>query len=56
MDMMQMIQAFNQFKQGFNGDAKAEVMRLIQTGQMSQSQLNQYQQMASMLQNAMGIK
>lgn len=50
---MQMIQAFNQFKQTFQGDPKAEVMRLVQSGQMSQAQLNQLQQRASQFQSMM---
>lgn len=48
---MLMIQQFNQFKNNFQGDAKAEVQRLLQTGQMSQQQFNQLQNMASGFQN-----
>lgn len=47
---MQMIQAFNQFKSQFNGDPKQAVMQLVQSGRMSQGQLNQLQSMASMFQ------
>ena len=47
---MQMIQQFNQFKQTFNGDPKQEVMRMLQSGQISQTQLNQIQQTAMQFQ------
>lgn len=43
---MQMIQQFMQFKQNFNGDPKAEVQKMLQSGRISQQQLNQVQQMA----------
>lgn len=43
---MEMIQKFNQFKQTFTEDPKEEVMKLLQSGQMSQNQLNQLQMMA----------
>lgn len=41
-----MMQQFNQFRANFQGDAKQEVMRLLQSGQMSQQQLNQLQSVA----------
>ncbi len=53
-NMMQMMQQFNQFRQGFHGDAKAEVMKLLQSGRMNQQQLNQLQAMASQFQSMMG--
>lgn len=43
---MQMIQQFAQFKNSFSGDPKQEVQKLLQSGQMNQSQLNQLQSMA----------
>ena len=49
----QMMNQFQQFKQSFQGDPKAEVERLLQSGKMSQQQLNQLQQMAKMFQNLM---
>lgn len=55
-NMMQILQAFNQFKSNFTGDAKQEVMRLISSGQMSQQQLNQFQQMANQFQQVFNIK
>lgn len=48
---MQMIQEFLRFKQQFTGDPKQEVMRLVQSGQISQAQLNDLQQSASIFQN-----
>ena len=48
---MQMIQQFMQFKQNFNGDPKAEVQKMLQSGRISQQQLNQVQQMAGQFQN-----
>lgn len=48
---MQMIQQFMQFKQNFKGDPKAEVEKMLQSGRISQQQLNQVQQMAGQFQN-----
>lgn len=45
-NFMQMMQQFNQFRANFQGDPKAEVERLLQSGQMSQQQLNQLQSAA----------
>ena len=42
----QLVQQFNQFKQTFKGDPKAEVEKLLQSGAMSQQELNQLQSMA----------
>jgi len=39
----QMMQQFHQFRASFQGDPKAEVEKLLQSGQMSQQQLNQLQ-------------
>ena len=48
---MQMIQQFMQFRQNFKGDPKAEVEKMLQSGRISQQQLNQVQQMAGKFQN-----
>lgn len=48
---MQMIQQFMQFKQNFKGNPKAEVQKMLQSGRISQQQLNQVQQMAGQFQN-----
>lgn len=50
MNPMQMIQQFNQFRQQFQGDPQQEVMKLLQSGRMNQSQLNQLQAMAQQFQ------
>lgn len=38
-----MVQQFQQFRSNFQGDPKAEVEKLLQSGKMSQQQLNQLQ-------------
>lgn len=54
---MHMIQQFVQFKQNFKGDPKAEVQKMLQSGRISQQQLNQVQQMAGQFQNMLkGMK
>ncbi|UVM84142.1 MAG: hypothetical protein [Bacteriophage sp.] len=54
---MQMIQQFMQFKQNFKGDPKAEVEKMLQSGKISQQQLNQVQQMAGQFQSLLkGMK
>lgn len=50
---MQMMQQFQQFKANFHGDPKAEVEKLLQSGKLSQAQLNQLQQMAKQFQSLM---
>lgn len=46
----QMMKQFNQFRASFQGDPKAEVEKLLQSGKMSQQQLNQLQEMAKQFQ------
>lgn len=46
----QMMQQFQQFRQSFQGDPKVEVQKLLQSGKMSQQQLNQLQMMAQQFQ------
>ena len=48
---MQMIQQFMQFKQNYKGNPKEEVQKMLQSGKISQQQLNQVQQMAGQFQN-----
>lgn len=48
-----LVQQFQQFKQSFRGDPKAEVENLVQSGKISQQQLNQLQQMAGRFQQLM---
>lgn len=45
------IQQLNQFRSTFQGDPKAEVEKLLQSGKMSQQQLNQLQAMAKQIQS-----
>lgn len=49
-----MVQQLQQFAQTFQGDPKAEVNKLLQSGAMSQQQLNQLQSMAYQVKNLMG--
>ena len=49
-----LVQQFQQFKQSFQGDPKAEVEKLVQSGKISQQQLNQLQQMAGQFQQLFG--
>ena len=46
----QMMQQFQQFRNNFQGDPKQEVEKLLQSGKMSQQQLNQLQAMAQQFQ------
>lgn len=43
------ITAFNQFKSSLQGDPKAMVQQLLNSGKMTQDQFNQLQSMASQL-------
>ena len=54
---MQMMQQFMQFKQNYKGNPKAEVEKMLQSGKISQQQLNQVQQMAGQFQHMLkGMK
>lgn len=44
----------NQFKQTFKGDPRAEVERLLHSGQMTQAQFNSLSQTANQIMQAMG--
>jgi type IV secretory pathway TrbL component len=46
----QMIQQFLQFRQNFTGDAKAQVQRMLNSGQISQAQYDNAVKMAQQLQ------
>ena len=52
-NMMEDFQRFMQQMQGIN--PRQEINRLLQSGQISQQQLNQAQQMAQQMQGMMGI-
>lgn len=45
-NFQQMMQQFQQFKANFHGDPQREVQRMIQSGQLSQQQLDQVQNVA----------
>ena len=42
----QLVQKFQQFKTSFQGDPKAEVEKMLQSGALTQEQLNRAQAMA----------
>lgn len=46
-NVMNMVNAFRQFKQNFQGDPREQVQNLLNTGQMSQEQFNQLSNMAA---------
>lgn len=46
-----LMQQFNQFRSTFQGDPKAEVEKLLKSGKINQSQLNQIQTMAKQFEN-----
>jgi major membrane immunogen (membrane-anchored lipoprotein) len=48
-NISQMVNDFNNFKNNFKGDPKAEVEKMMRSGQLSQEQFNQYAQMANEL-------
>ncbi len=48
------VQQFQQFQQSFQGDPKAEVEKLVQSGKISQQQLNQLQQAAGIFRQLLG--
>lgn len=48
-----LIQQAKQMQQTFKGSPKAEVERLIKSGQMSQDQFNQYSQIANQIMQMM---
>lgn len=47
---MQMIKDFMRFQQSFRGDPKQAVMEMVQSGKVSQKQLNEVQGMAGQFQ------
>ena len=52
--MADIIRQARDFKKQFNGNPRQEVERLLQTGQMSQQQFNQFSQIAQQVVQAMG--
>ena len=49
-----MVQQFRQFQQTFQGNPKAQVEKLVQSGKITQQQLNQMQQMAVQFRQLLG--
>lgn len=49
-NMQRMMQQFNQFKNTFQGDPRQTVMNMVNSGRISQQQLNMAQQMAQQFQ------
>lgn len=49
-NMQHMAQAFKQFKAQFSGDPRQKVQEMLNSGQLTQDQLNQAQQMARQFQ------
>lgn len=50
----QLAQQARDFRKQFSGNPRQEVERLLQTGQMSQQQFNQFSQIAQQVVQAMG--
>ena len=48
------MQQFNQFRANFKGDPKQTVMQMVNSGRISQADLNRAQEMARQIQNMMG--
>ena len=53
-NMTNMMKSFNQFKNTFTGDPKQTVMNLLSSGQMSQTQFGQLQEMAKQFSKLIG--
>ena len=52
--MVQLVRDAKAFKKSFTGNPKDEVQRLLNSGQMSQQQFNQFSQIAQQVVQAMG--
>lgn len=50
------VQQFMQFKRSFTGNSKEEVERMLQSGKISQKQLNDAQAFAQQFAHMMGMK
>lgn len=50
----QLMQQARDFRKQFSGNPRQEVERLLQSGQMSQAQFNQYSQIAQQVAQMMG--
>ena len=52
--MTDLVRQAREFRKQFNGNPRQEVERLLQTGQMSQSDFNRFSQIAQQVVQAMG--
>jgi len=55
-NLPKMVQMFNSFRNGFNGNPQQLVQEMLNTGRMSQDQFNQLSQAATQFQQMTGIK
>ena len=53
-NMQNVMQRFQQFRQMFSGDPKAQVQQLLNSGRISQAQYNQAVQMANQFRQMLG--
>lgn len=51
--MLGMIQQFQQFRNNFKGDPRAQIQQMLNSGQISQAQYNQAVQMAQQFQRVL---
>ena len=51
-----LLQRFQQFKQGFQGDPQQMIQQMMNSGRINQNQYNQAVQMAQQFQKMFGIK
>ena len=54
--MMMLVQRFQQFKQGFNGNANQQIQQLMGAGKVNQQQYNQAVQMARQFGQMFGMR
>ena len=54
LNQKNMLAQFEEFKRTFKGDPKAEVQRLLDSGQMSQEQFAKLQEQANMIIGLLG--
>ena len=51
-----LLQRFQQFRQGFQGDPRQQIQQMMNSGKVSQEQYNRAVQMAQQFQKMFGIK
>jgi hypothetical protein len=52
--MMRMMQDFRRFRESFKGDAREEVQKMLNSGQMTQEEYNQLTQTAQQISRMLG--